>query len=174
MAKKLAQEGEKKIKDTSAGFFTCTPSCDQVNPRGKKMTGGRGGREAGADGGKTMQGRAQPLQALQDVSWIQLPRQAARSQIQALVQQSSLPATSPPSQKWHCEHWVMLESPIKSLSGHRIAPQLCFDTPTPRISSNQVEDTSYHVGIKHREQELSSLILSGSYKTHFREYLCIS
>lgn len=32
--------------------------------------------------------------------------------------------------------------------------------PTPRISSNQAENTSYHMGIKQSEQELSSLILS--------------
>lgn len=43
------------------------------------MTEGRGGREAGANGGKTMQGRAWPLQAQQDVSWIHLPCEAAWS-----------------------------------------------------------------------------------------------
>lgn len=94
-------------------------------------------------------------------------------QSQALVWQLPLPATSPP-QKQHCGHWVMLQGPLKSLSAHGTAPQLCFDMPIPRISSNQAENVSYHMGIKHSEQELSSLVLSGSYKTHFREYLHIS
>lgn len=93
-------------------------------------------------------------------------------QSQALVRQLPLPATSPP-QKQHHGHWVMLEGPSKSLSAHRMALQLCFDMPIPRISSNQAENTSYPMGIK-QWTELSSLVLSGSYKTHFREYLHIS
>lgn len=72
-------------------------------------------------------------------------------QSQALVRQLPLPATSPP-QKQHRGHWVMLEGPSKSLSAHRMALQLCFDMPIPRISSNQAENASYPMGIKHSEQ----------------------
>lgn len=116
-----------------------------------------------------------------DVSWIQLPCEAAwfpepGSGTPTLVPQALAAPTSHITSSTEAASWalVMLEGPIKSLSAHGMAPQLCFDMPTPRISSNQAEGTSYHMGIKHSEQELSSLFLTGSYKTHFKEYLCIS
>lgn len=173
MGKKLALEGKKKIKNTSAGFCRCTPTCDQVNPREKKLQRAEEGEKLAQMEGRQCReelGLSRHSRMLAGFTYhMKLPG----PQSQALAQQPPLPATSPPPQKQHRGHWVMLEGPIKNISAHGMAPQLCFDMPTPRISRNQAENTSYHMGLKHSAQELSSLILSGSYKTHFREYLCI-